>query len=71
MLDDESQIYRVVGNHDEQYSIWPIDRELPLGWTPVGKQGLKDECLAYINEVWTDLHPLSLRELMEQNAGKS
>jgi uncharacterized protein YbdZ (MbtH family) len=43
---EDTTIYKVVINHEEQYSIWPADRELPLGWQEVGTQGLKDECLA-------------------------
>lgn len=57
-------VYRVVFNHEEQYSIWPVDKEIPAGWTDAGKQGLKADCLAYINEVWTDMRPKSLREAM-------
>lgn len=53
--------YRVVINHEEQYSIWPADRELPIGWSEVGKRGRKAECLEYINEVWTDMRPRSVR----------
>lgn len=56
------ETFRVVVNHEEQYSIWPTDRDLPLGWTEAGKQGTKEECLSYINEVWTDMRPLSLRK---------
>ena len=56
----------VVVNHEEQYSIWPTDRELALGWQEVGKHGSKDECLAYIETVWTDMRPLSLRKSMEE-----
>lgn len=62
---EDTTIYEVVVNHEEQYSIWPADRELPLGWNTVGKQGPKEECLAYIEEVWTDMRPLSLRKHME------
>jgi MbtH protein len=58
---DELQ-YRVVKNDEEQYSIWPIRRELPAGWEAVGKSGTKAQCLAYIEEVWTDMRPLSLRQ---------
>jgi MbtH protein len=58
---EDTTLYRVVVNDEEQYSIWPVDRELPLGWKDAGKQGLKAECLAYIQEVWTDMRPLSLR----------
>ena len=67
MARDEAEdtiIYKVVINHEEQYSIWPADRELPLGWQAVGTQGLKAECLAYIKDVWTDMRPLSLRQKM-------
>ena len=66
MQDDEDKtIYRVVVNHEEQYSIWPTDREIPLGWRDVGTSGPKAECLAHIKEVWTDMRPLSLRRSME------
>lgn len=68
MADDEdTTIYAVVVNHEEQYSIWPTYRDLPLGWTAVGKEGPKAECLAYIEEVWTDMRPLSLRRKMESS----
>jgi MbtH protein len=63
---EDKTIYKVVANHEEQYSIWPADRENPLGWQEVGKSGTKDECLAYIKEVWTDMRPLSLRKKMEE-----
>lgn len=66
--DEDKTLYKVVVNHEEQYSIWPEERENPLGWTDVGKSGLKDECLAYIKEVWTDMRPLSLRLKMEEMA---
>lgn len=59
--------YKVVVNHEEQYSIWDANREIPLGWKAVGKEGNKQECLDYIEEVWTDMRPLSLRKRMEEN----
>lgn len=65
---EDTTIYQVVVNHEEQYSIWPADREVPLGWRPAGKQGTKQECLDYIKEVWTDMRPLSLRKKMEGSA---
>jgi len=63
---EDTTIYTVVVNHEEQYSIWPADRELPLGWKDAGKSGTKQECLDYIKEVWTDMRPLSLRKKMEE-----
>jgi len=54
-------IFKVVVNHEEQYSIWPADRENAVGWRDTGMKGTKDACLAHIKEVWTDMRPLSLR----------
>jgi MbtH protein len=68
---DDATRYKVVINHEEQYSIWPAGREVPLGWKEAGKEGLKEECLAYIEEVWTDMRPLSLRKKMEADANKN
>ncbi len=64
-MDEEKTIYKVVVNHEEQYSIWPVDKDNPLGWKDAGKSGTKSECLSYIKEVWTDMRPLSLRKKME------
>jgi MbtH protein len=61
LVDDDTQTYVVVLNDEEQYSIWPADRDLPLGWRGDGVSGSKAECLAHIGEVWTDMRPLSLR----------
>jgi uncharacterized protein YbdZ (MbtH family) len=65
---EDTTIYKVVLNHEEQYSIWPDYKETPLGWKEAGKVGLKAECLAFIKEVWTDMRPLSLRKKMEEIA---
>jgi MbtH protein len=64
--EQDTTIYKVVVNHEEQYSIWPADRENALGWKDAGKSGTKTECLDHIKEVWTDMRPLSLRKAMEQ-----
>jgi uncharacterized protein YbdZ (MbtH family) len=67
MSDDDSHIeHRVVLNHEEQYSIWPVDRDIPPGWREEGFVGPKQDCLAHIDEVWTDMRPLSLRLHMEE-----
>jgi uncharacterized protein YbdZ (MbtH family) len=63
---EDTTIYKVVVNHEEQYSIWPEYKEIPLGWRDAGKVGSKAECLEYIKEVWTDMRPLSLRKKMEE-----
>ena len=67
MEDPDDRIYMVVVNHEEQYSIWPAERDLPAGWKSAGKTGTKAECLQYIEEVWTDMRPLSLRTRMEED----
>ena len=69
MSDNEKEditLYKAVVNHEEQYSIWPADRENPLGWNDAGETGTKAECLSYIGEVWTDMRPLSLRKKMAE-----
>lgn len=60
----ESNCFKVVINHEEQYAIWPARRDNALGWRDAGVEGLKEECLAYIRDVWTDMRPLSLRMAM-------
>jgi MbtH protein len=67
--DADAVVYRVVVNHEEQYSIWPVGRDLPAGWREAGKTGSKAECLEHINQVWTDMRPLSLRRKMEAGQG--
>jgi MbtH protein len=58
---DGAARFEVVLNHEEQYSIWPQGWDLPQGWRAAGHSGSKADCLAYIEEVWTDMRPLSLR----------
>lgn len=56
--------FTVVCNDEEQYSIWAAGRDLPAGWTATGFEGTKDECLAHIETVWTDMRPRSVRDAM-------
>lgn len=49
--------YRVVFNAEGQYSVWAADQPVPAGWRPDGKTGARDECLEWIDEVWTDMRP--------------
>ena len=66
MAADTNNTFKVVVNDEEQYSIWFADREPPSGWNLAGKEGPKEECLAYIEEVWTDMRPKSLRKQMDE-----
>ena len=62
---EDTTVYKVVVNHEQQYSIYPADRPNPLGWDDTGTSGQKAECLDYVREVWTDMRPLSLRLQMD------
>jgi uncharacterized protein YbdZ (MbtH family) len=64
------EVYRVVRNDEEQYSIWPARQDPPPGWQATGFEGDKDACLAHIDEVWTDMRPLSLRRALESAAAQ-
>lgn len=61
------ELYVVVQNAEDQYSIWWDSREIPLGWHAVGEGRPKEECLSYIEQVWTDMRPRSLREWMDEH----
>lgn len=63
--------YVVVINHEEQYSIWPGYRAIPAGWRAVGVSGTEEDCLSHIDQVWTDMRPLSLRKFMQENQSAS
>jgi MbtH protein len=67
-MNDENTTYQVLRNDEEQYSLWPLSLDVPAGWQAVGKQGTKDECMSYVDEVWTDMRPRSLREQMAADA---
>jgi len=69
MDNDATARFRVVSNAEEQYSVWFAGRELPAGWRDEGFEGSRAECLEHINEVWTDLRPLSLRLALAAAAG--
>lgn len=69
--EDDSRIYIVLINDEEQYSLWPQGKKIPAGWRAVGKEGTREECSKYVDEVWTDMRPLSLRKQMEEAARQS
>ncbi|AYJ50567.1 MbtH family protein [Rhodococcus sp. P1Y] len=63
-MQNNTSEWTVVRNDEEQHSIWPADKPLPLGWTSIGFSGDRDECLDHIEQVWTDIRPLSLRRAL-------
>ena len=64
-FDREDGIFRVLINHEEQYSLWPDWKAIPGGWSDTGILGDKKTCLDYIEKSWTDMRPLSLRRFMD------
>lgn len=66
---DEVARFKVVVNHEEQYSVWPEERDCPPGWRPEGTVGTREECLEHIDRTWTDMRPLSLRRRMQESSG--
>lgn len=65
--DEDTGLYIVLINEEEQYSLWPKQKSIPVGWRAVGKEGSKSECSKYVDEVWTDMRPLSLRRKMAES----
>ena len=70
MSEIENQNFDVVMNHEEQYSIWPTSKEIPAGWKKAGFDGDREQCLAFIREIWTDMRPLSVRQQMMTQGGE-
>jgi len=68
-FDRDDAVFKVVVNAEQQYSIWPDYKQTPEGWREVGEVGNKQTCLAYIERVWTDLRPASLRKYMASQSG--
>ncbi|MBB82914.1 MAG: antibiotic synthesis protein MbtH [Deltaproteobacteria bacterium] len=67
----DSAIFSVVVSEEGRYSIWPEYKEIPWGWRADGKRGSKAECLDYIETVWTDMRPLSLRRAMDKDTSSN
>jgi MbtH protein len=67
---DDNARYEVLRNDEDQYSLWPAGHDIPPGWHQVGKEGSKEECSEYVDQVWTDMRPLSLRRRMDASAGR-
>jgi len=58
---EDTRVYMVLKNHEEQYSLWLKANEVPAGWKAAGKVGQRAECLEYVRDVWRDMRPLSAR----------
>ena len=69
-LSNENQCFQVIISHDGYYSLWCCDEAIPLYWNSTGKEGTKQDCLNYIDEVWSDMRPLSLRKKICEYEGR-
>jgi MbtH protein len=63
-FDDEDGQFFVLVNDEDQHSLWPTFAPVPAGWNVVFGEGTRQDCLAYVEEHWTDMRPRSLREAM-------
>ena len=68
--DQDNTRYCVVVNSEEQYSYWFADGQLPVGWKSTGFTGTRAECLQEVDNIWTDMRPLSVRKSLEQQKAK-
>jgi MbtH protein len=66
-FENDDAVFKVLVNHEEQYSLWPADLAVPGGWRETGQQGSKTACEEYVERVWTDMRPKSLREAMDRD----
>jgi MbtH protein len=63
-FDDPDGTFHVLVNGEGQHSLWPSFAPVPAGWTPVVRDAARDDCVAYVEQHWTDLRPRSLIEAM-------
>lgn len=63
-FDDEDGRFTVLVNDENQHSLWPAFADVPAGWRVALGESTRAECLAFVEQNWTDLRPRSLRESM-------
>ena len=68
-FEENDGIYRVLRNEEEQYSLWPATVDVPPGWQVALDGANRQDCLAFIEENWTDMRPGSLRSAMASTTG--
>jgi len=62
----DDNLYSIIINHEEQYSLLPLGRPVPSGWRAINRTATRDVALDFIETVWTDLRPLDVRERVEE-----
>jgi MbtH protein len=66
---NDRTLFVVLINDEEQYSLWPAGKDTPAGWRVTGTRGTEEECMKWVDEVWTDMRPASLRAAMAAQPG--
>lgn len=56
---------QVLINEEEQYSLWPLSKEIPAGWKKAGFEGTKEACKAFVDAHWQNMRPKSQRAFFE------
>ncbi|GHC65389.1 MbtH family protein [Neogemmobacter tilapiae] len=54
----------ILRNHEGRYSVFPLAHAVPAGWQVQGEPAGREACLARIAEIWTDMRPSALQEVM-------
>jgi MbtH protein len=63
-FDDERGAFYVLVNDEDQHSLWPTFADVPAAWRVVFGGSTRADCLAFVEEHWTDVRPKSLRDAM-------
>lgn len=66
-FENQDEIYLILVNDENQYSLWPEFRVVPSGWRTIGPRAKRAVCLAWIENHWTDMRPKTLAEQMARN----
>jgi MbtH protein len=62
--EEDTTTYRVMlADESRAYTILPEGQKPPVGWKDAGVKGRKEECLTYIQRVWAEMRPLTLKEI--------
>jgi MbtH protein len=63
-FDDDNGSFLVLVNDEEQHSLWPEFVDVPAGWRVGFGAAGRAECLAYVEQHWTDIRPRTLRDAL-------
>jgi MbtH protein len=64
VFDDPDGIFLVLVNDEEQHSLWPSSLDVPAGWRVAFGPESRQACLDHVEQHWTDITPLSVRQAL-------